>query len=264
MPTQPPPPVARRVAQGGATRDAAPESPRAGRPSRLRVGPRTFKIMWDGHSVAGIVLGLALFVIFFCGAFALWRGELLQWADPAFRTSTTAVTSVDALVGPILAEAPPAAGSGCDGGVALRQPPLPLPRLRDRGGRGRFALDRAGHGRGAAAPGAERDAGPPQRRPLLPPARPGRRGAGRSGGAVPPLRAGERARHPPPQAPRRLAHVPAPARPPRRPRRRPRRARYAGAAVHRRLRRDGGVLRACLPSSTGPSPSARSAATSTG
>ncbi len=79
---------------------------------RLRVGPRAFKLMWDGHSVAGVMIGLALFVIFFCGALALYRGELHQWADPALRAAATDVESVDALVGPVFDEYPPAEGSG--------------------------------------------------------------------------------------------------------------------------------------------------------
>jgi uncharacterized iron-regulated membrane protein len=86
---------------------------RQGSPVRRRatISPRAYKLLWDAHSATGIVLGLALFVIFVCGAFALYRGELYQWADPALRAATTRVASVDALVDPILAADPPAPGS---------------------------------------------------------------------------------------------------------------------------------------------------------
>lgn len=72
---------------------------------------RTFSILWDGHSVVGIVLGIALYVMFFCGGLTLWRNELHQWADPARRASFTQVTSVDSLVGPLLDQTPPDHGS---------------------------------------------------------------------------------------------------------------------------------------------------------
>jgi uncharacterized iron-regulated membrane protein len=54
-----------------------------------------------------VITGLALFMMFFCGALALYRGELHQWMDPALRTRSTEVASIDALIDPILAAAPP-------------------------------------------------------------------------------------------------------------------------------------------------------------
>ena len=66
--------------------------------------------MWDDHSVAGVFAGLALFVMFFCGTPALYRGELEQWADPTLRSRSTAVASVDRLVQPVLEAEPPAPG----------------------------------------------------------------------------------------------------------------------------------------------------------
>jgi uncharacterized iron-regulated membrane protein len=69
------------------------------------------KLLWDGHSVAGVVIGLGLFVIFFAGAFALYRGELHQWADPALRSASTEVASADALLDDALAARPPAPGT---------------------------------------------------------------------------------------------------------------------------------------------------------
>jgi uncharacterized iron-regulated membrane protein len=77
------------------------------RPRRWTIPPRAYTLLWDGHSIVGVIAGLALFVMFFCGAIALYRGELHQWMDPALRTHSTDVTSIDALIGPILDAAPP-------------------------------------------------------------------------------------------------------------------------------------------------------------
>lgn len=63
----------------------------------MKVKPRTFQIMWDTHSVCGIFIGLALFVIFFTGAFTLFRDAILVWEEPSLRTSTTEVASLDSL-----------------------------------------------------------------------------------------------------------------------------------------------------------------------
>ena len=90
---------------------AASPAPSAATSSRFRVGPRALKLLWDGHSVAGVVIGLGLFVIFFAGAFALYRGELHQWADPALRSASTEVASADALIAPLLDARPPAQGT---------------------------------------------------------------------------------------------------------------------------------------------------------
>ncbi|MEM1041049.1 MAG: PepSY-associated TM helix domain-containing protein [Bacteroidota bacterium] len=66
--------------------------------------------MWDAHSATGVALGLVLFVIFFCGAFALYRAPLDAWADPALRGQPT--LSTEDIVGPVFAERPPEPGSG--------------------------------------------------------------------------------------------------------------------------------------------------------
>jgi uncharacterized iron-regulated membrane protein len=58
--------------------------------------------MWDAHSATGIVIGLALFVIFVSGALVLFRGEIRQWEEPALRTSPGERASLDALTGPVL------------------------------------------------------------------------------------------------------------------------------------------------------------------
>ncbi|MEL7363342.1 MAG: PepSY-associated TM helix domain-containing protein, partial [Bacteroidota bacterium] len=99
-------PLDRPVAPVGPT----PPSPKTKPANSKLVGPRAFKLLWDAHSVTGIVIGLGLFVIFYAGAFALYRGELHAWADPAMRIAEVNV-SVDAAVAPLLAERPPVPGS---------------------------------------------------------------------------------------------------------------------------------------------------------
>ncbi|MEM1127452.1 MAG: PepSY-associated TM helix domain-containing protein [Bacteroidota bacterium] len=86
-----------------------------GRPSAKKakqklVGPRAFKLFWDAHSVTGIVIGLGLFVIFYAGAFALYRAELHAWSDPALRMGEVQV-SMDDAVAPLFAASPPAQGA---------------------------------------------------------------------------------------------------------------------------------------------------------
>jgi len=91
---------------GDATSSPSPTS----RSKKKLVGPRAFKLFWDAHSVTGIVIGLALFVIFFAGAFALYRGELHAWADPGLRATEIELTA-DAVTRPLFEDAPPAQGS---------------------------------------------------------------------------------------------------------------------------------------------------------
>ena len=45
---------------------------------------RPQKLMWDAHSVVGAICGLALFVIFFAGAFSLFHKELRLWERRAY------------------------------------------------------------------------------------------------------------------------------------------------------------------------------------
>ncbi|MEM0964073.1 MAG: PepSY-associated TM helix domain-containing protein [Bacteroidota bacterium] len=90
---------------------AAP-SPRAkaAKKDTKLVGPRAFKLLWDAHSVTGIVIGLGLFVIFYAGAFALYLGEIQAWADPALRSVETRIAP-DEAIAPLFAEQAPAQGT---------------------------------------------------------------------------------------------------------------------------------------------------------
>jgi uncharacterized iron-regulated membrane protein len=47
--------------------------------------PRLFNVMFHTHTVSGIVISFALFVIFYAGAFSLFRHELYQWENPLAR-----------------------------------------------------------------------------------------------------------------------------------------------------------------------------------
>ncbi|MEY4583320.1 MAG: hypothetical protein RL701_8023 [Pseudomonadota bacterium] len=49
----------------------------------MKFRPRTFKIQWDLHAWSGVIASLFLFVIFYCGMFALFNKQLAQWQDPA-------------------------------------------------------------------------------------------------------------------------------------------------------------------------------------
>ncbi|QRN97755.1 PepSY domain-containing protein [Archangium violaceum] len=53
----------------------------------MKLSPRTFRIQWDVHAWAGVIASLFLFVIFFCGVFALFREELEVWQEPALHVA---------------------------------------------------------------------------------------------------------------------------------------------------------------------------------
>ncbi|MEM1041045.1 MAG: PepSY-associated TM helix domain-containing protein [Bacteroidota bacterium] len=103
---------------------ARPPTPAKGKAAPAKqqklVGPRAFKLLWDTHSVTGIVIGLGLFVIFYAGAYALYRGELHAWADPAMRVAEAGVT-VDEAVAPLFAERPPAQGTDVQVNLPFRE-----------------------------------------------------------------------------------------------------------------------------------------------
>lgn len=49
------------------------------------LGNRAYNIMFHTHTVSGIVISVALYIIFFAGAFTLFREEFYQWEDPTAR-----------------------------------------------------------------------------------------------------------------------------------------------------------------------------------
>jgi uncharacterized iron-regulated membrane protein len=48
----------------------------------MKLPPRTFQIYWDAHAWVSVITALVLHVVFFMGAFALFRPELNRWANP--------------------------------------------------------------------------------------------------------------------------------------------------------------------------------------
>lgn len=112
-------PSASRVDTASGSSSRSNGSPPSKKTGRL-VGPRAFRLLWDTHSVVGIGIGLALFVIFYAGAFALYRGELHAWADPALRSGPPTLT-MDQVAAQAFAAAPPAPGSDVSVNWPLRE-----------------------------------------------------------------------------------------------------------------------------------------------
>lgn len=48
-------------------------------------GNKNYNVLFHTHTVAGIVISFALFVIFYAGAFSLFRTEVAQWENPDMR-----------------------------------------------------------------------------------------------------------------------------------------------------------------------------------
>lgn len=57
------------------------------------LGPRAYNILFHTHTVSGIVISAALFVIFFAGAITLFKFEFYQWEDRSARIPL--VNSID-------------------------------------------------------------------------------------------------------------------------------------------------------------------------
>ncbi|MEM9259429.1 MAG: PepSY-associated TM helix domain-containing protein, partial [Bacteroidota bacterium] len=49
------------------------------------LGKRLYNIFFHTHTVAGITISAGLFVIFYAGSFALFRGEIYRWENPEAR-----------------------------------------------------------------------------------------------------------------------------------------------------------------------------------
>ncbi|MEM9142108.1 MAG: PepSY-associated TM helix domain-containing protein [Bacteroidota bacterium] len=59
---------------------------------------RTYHVMFHVHTVTGIVISFALYVIFYAGAFALFYNETRQWEDPDLRVPYTNNVDLDLAV----------------------------------------------------------------------------------------------------------------------------------------------------------------------
>lgn len=60
--------------------------------------PRLFNVMFHTHTVSGIVISFALFVIFYAGAFSLFRDELYRWENPLTRFETQKEIDFEAII----------------------------------------------------------------------------------------------------------------------------------------------------------------------
>ncbi len=59
------------------------------------LGKRAHNIMFHTHTVAGIVISFALFIIFYAGAFALFKDEMYQWENPGARFTVPKTVDYD-------------------------------------------------------------------------------------------------------------------------------------------------------------------------
>ncbi|MEM6634041.1 MAG: PepSY-associated TM helix domain-containing protein [Bacteroidota bacterium] len=59
------------------------------------LGKRTYNVMFHTHTVSGIVISFALFVIFYAGAFALFRHQIQQWENPVLQQAAPEDFDID-------------------------------------------------------------------------------------------------------------------------------------------------------------------------
>lgn len=65
------------------------------------LGNRAYNVLFHTHTVAGIVISFALFVIFYAGAFSLFRHEIKQWENPDMRQQLNEDIDIDRAVSQI-------------------------------------------------------------------------------------------------------------------------------------------------------------------
>ncbi len=76
------------------------------------LNPRVHNILFHTHTVAGIVISFALFVIFYAGAFALFRDELYQWENHRARQVKIQKVDTDEVLRQVEAQYPDFKKSG--------------------------------------------------------------------------------------------------------------------------------------------------------
>ncbi len=67
---------------------------------------RAFHILFHTHTVSGITISFVLYVIFFAGAFTLFKDEFYQWENPEARHPITKPVDYDALLANIKTKQP--------------------------------------------------------------------------------------------------------------------------------------------------------------
>ncbi|MEL6591338.1 MAG: PepSY-associated TM helix domain-containing protein [Bacteroidota bacterium] len=60
------------------------------------LGNRTYNVLFHTHTVAGIVISFALFVIFYAGAYSIFRHQIEEWEHPDMRQPVVADFDIDA------------------------------------------------------------------------------------------------------------------------------------------------------------------------
>jgi uncharacterized iron-regulated membrane protein len=65
----------------------------------VKLGGRTYKIEWEMHAWAGVTSSILLFVVFYCGVFALFRTDIVVWQDPRLQAlPPTAAVALEPLL----------------------------------------------------------------------------------------------------------------------------------------------------------------------
>jgi uncharacterized iron-regulated membrane protein len=82
----------------------------------VKLSAHAWRAQWDLHGWVGAAISLPLFVLFFCGIFALYRHDIEIWQEPALHASPSSPLDWDALLSEI------AAPAGSSVGV-VRHPP---------------------------------------------------------------------------------------------------------------------------------------------
>ncbi|WP_342089023.1 PepSY-associated TM helix domain-containing protein [Dyadobacter sp. OTU695] len=62
------------------------------------LSPRLYNITFNTHTVSGIVISFALYVIFFAGAFTLFKDEFYQWENPVIRQALPQPVNYDQML----------------------------------------------------------------------------------------------------------------------------------------------------------------------
>ena len=70
------------------------------------LGNRAYNIIFHTHTVSGITISFALYVIFFAGAFTLFKDEFYQWENPEARIPLVKVVNYDEILSQIKIENP--------------------------------------------------------------------------------------------------------------------------------------------------------------
>lgn len=63
----------------------------------MKLTAHTFRVEWELHAWAGVVISIWAFVVFYCGIFSLFRRELAIWQEPALYVTAESPPSFEAV-----------------------------------------------------------------------------------------------------------------------------------------------------------------------